>query len=245
MSTAQAATNSEETKTPKAEYQSAVVAKLHDVNAINISEKLLDRLLKAKVPSIINTISKQMSEALNAGEHLKAIELSEKLKEVMTKKTHSDSDIAQLKKKFTFEEVISIFSDEFESLVFEAALDVLKQAHISISAKKGKGSTATGSETPRKATTTEVKEAHITGPDGQEFVVPFPKGQPTIKGLGSLLKALGLAVEETSKGPKTEDTLKMKDGSEVLVTRRNVVDAIKGGAYEGFTVTKDETDKPK
>ncbi|GAB5339297.1 hypothetical protein [Pseudomonas fluorescens] len=245
MSTAQAATNTVEKTTPKTEYQAAIGASLHDVNAINISEKLLDRLLKAKVPSAINTISKQISEALNAGEHLKAIELSESLKEVMTKKTHSEADIAQLKKKYTFEEVISIFSTEYEGLVFEAALDVLKQAHISITAKKPRGSAATTDEQKNSAPASPPKEAHISGPDGKKYVVQFVKGPITITGMTDLLKAVGIDVKETEKGPKTDDTIKLKNGTEVPVSRRNVVDAIKEGVYEGFTVTKDETVKPK
>lgn len=246
MSTAQAATKPEAAKTPKAEYEEAITAQLHEASAKVISEKVLDRLLSAKVPTALSDLNKQIGEASSRQDFDKIIELTKQISDIRSANKHNKTDIAQLRDKYKFEDVISIYSAEFENVAYSLALDVLKQAHISIrnAAPAKRAKAGTGTDEGRRASAA-AKEAHIAGPDGQTFVVPFHKGPPTLKGLGELLKALGFNVEETPKGPKTEETIKPKEGGEMLVTRRNIVDAIKSGLYKGFTVTKDETDEQK
>jgi hypothetical protein len=232
----------------KAEYEDAIKsAGLYHAGATNNGERVLNRLLSATVPSSAAALNKEIAEAAAKNEEDKLEELFKKRKALKDAESANLKSLATIRQSTPFEKILIAYKPEVEALAYELALEVLKGTHVALNnatpAKRAKSGGAPSDENKKPAAA--AKEAHIEGPDGQTFVVPFHKGPPTLKGLGELLKALGFNVEETPKGPKTEETIKPKEGGEMLVTRRNIVDAIKSGLYKGFTVTKDETDEQK
>lgn len=232
----------------KAEYEEAIKSVgLYHAGATNNGERVLNRLLSATVPSTAAALNKEIAEAAAKNEEEKLEELFKKRKAIKDAESANLKSLATIRSSTPFDKILIAYKPEVEALAYELALEVLKGTHIAMnSAAPAKRNTRAGA-TPEegKRAPSVVKEAHISGPDGQSFIVQFVKGPQTLKGMGELLKALGFNVEETAKGPKTEDTIKPKEGDEMLVTRRNIVDAIKTGLYEGFTVVKDETDEQK
>jgi hypothetical protein len=251
---AQATENKAKTESFKTKYEETLTAQNLQVGARNLAEDVLTILLNQRVPAGFGDINSQIAEAAKRGDVDSVLELSQKLKNLKDNETANVKALADLKKKHTFADVLQAFSAEFEELAYKVSHRTITATHAMLTeAGKAKGTRRSsktesddgeGEKTKRNNKRSIYK---ITKADGT--VVDFPivmgaDGNTNYKKAEEGYKALGFEViqdAETKEYSIEPGTIELKDGSNVMVSRTNMIEAIEkqtAAMFDGWKAEK-------
>lgn len=256
---AQTTENKAKSENFKVKYDEVLSAQGLQPGAKDLSEAILDILLAERVPAGFGDINSQIAEAAKKNDVDTILELSLKLKNLKDNETANVKALADLKKKHTFADVLQAFSAEFEELAYKVSHKTITTTHALITnaskpktTRRSKVESDDGESEGEKAKRKNKSSIYkITKADGT--VIDFPivmgaDGNTNYKKAEEAYKALGFEVHqdaETKEYSIEPGTIELKDGSNVMVSRTNMIEAIEkqtAAMFDGWTAKKVQID---
>lgn len=227
----------------KKEYEEAVkTVGLYHSSATNNSERVLNRLLDATIPSASADLYEKLAEASLRKDAKLVDSLVSQLKDVRDAESANLKSLAQLKKANSFQDVLIAFKDEVENLAYELALDVLKTTHVALNnAGQGSQGRKTGGKPAEEKGTREAAQYIVKkGGESITFTKRLGRGGANLKQDEAEFGFLGFKVvlNEENKDALEPSTIELNDGNHVPATRNNIIKAIEeqnAKSLEGYT----------
>lgn len=235
------ATDSVDFKKKYEETNEPSSAGLHNPVAKNLSEKVLSSFYDVLIPKAELNLQNQIKQAAAVGDFDALEALMAQRKEIKTNQS-KDGNIIKEIRKHDFPLVLKAFRAEFDTIIYEIAYNVLTGSHKAI-VEAGKSTRA-----PRGSKTTEdkpepsdrVMTIYEISKDGKSFEFPIRAGRSKLSLDKEAFEFLGFKIEldEDKKETLEPGTVKQKDGTEVVATRKAIAQAIadKLEGFEGFTI---------
>lgn len=200
--------------------------------AVSIAQRVVETLENATVSNSTSTIKEQLQALLAAKDTdiAQVIALSEKLKTNDSDEKAKQKKAAELAKNYTLAEVLTAFKDQYEDLVYKVASDVLERVTVAVNS---------GGKTAKTVTGTTVANA-----EGATTILYSRPGKsaPNLMQDKDSFEFLGFKVVKDAEGEHLEpSTLTQTNGSEIPVTRPNILKAIKEGnvkSLQGFKIVE-------
>ncbi|HIE2280357.1 TPA: hypothetical protein ACXK4S_000683 [Pseudomonas aeruginosa] len=258
---AQATENKGNTESFKAKYDDVLSLQGVQPGAKNLAESILDIMRDQRVPAGFDKVYAELQDALNRKDNKAIAEISNKLTSLQSAEAANAKSLVDLKKKHTFADVLQAFTEEFEELAYKISHKTLTTTHALITeASKAKGTRRSKASSESESYEGEGEKTKrnnkrsiykITKADGT--VVDFPivmgaDGNTNYKKAEEGYKALGFEViqdAETKEYSIEPGTIEMKDGSNVMVSRTNMIEAIEkqtAAMFDGWTAKKVQID---
>lgn len=240
-----------ENKTPstdfKANYEEAMTQQLHNGAAKHLSEKVLSSLSSLTVSPAVADVKSQLVEAANKADFATILALGAKLKDIEDNQSKHTKDIADIRKKFSFADVLNAFKPEFEAVSYELAYTVLTNAHNAITqsatstkGKRGPNKPKDDSGEPKE----KAEMAVYTISKGDKSVeLPLRRGRVTLSIDKEAFDLLGFKIVlEDGKEVLEPGVITLNDGkTNIPAGRSAIVKAIEEQSspmFKGFTATK-------
>lgn len=216
----------------KLEYENSIGLSQHVPQAKTISEMVLDAFQTAKESEEIRQLRAAIRQAQDNLDDDQAYELMGELKRLKDAEAADSAALADLSTQFPISRILSSYKDDpaFQELVYSLALKVLNHTHQAISnPSAGKSKTARAK-----------KEAEIytISKDGQSVSLPLRTPRSKLNVDREALEFLGFAfVGEGDEAELQSETFTDSEGTELPVTRKNIVTALQQGkAFEGYSI---------
>ncbi|RMP66427.1 hypothetical protein [Pseudomonas syringae group genomosp. 3] len=216
----------------KLEYESAIGLSQHVPQAKTISEMVLDAFQTAKESEEIRELRAAIRLAQDEHDDDKAYELMGQLKRLKDAEAADSAALADLGAQFPISRILSSYKDDpaFQELVYSLALKVLNQTHQAIS----------NPYTAKSKTTRAKKEAEVStiSKDGQSVSLPLRTPRSNLNVDREALEFLGFTfVGEGDAAELQETSFVDNQGSELPVTRKNIVTALQQGkAFNAYSI---------
>jgi hypothetical protein len=216
----------------KLEYENSIGLSQHVPQAKTISEMVLDAFQTAKESEEIRQLRAAIRQAQDNLDDDQAYELMGELKRLKDAEAADSAALADLSTQFPISRILSSYKDDpaFQELVYSLALKVLNHTHQAISnPSSGKSKTARAK-----------KEAEIftISKDGQSVTLPLRTPRSKLNVDREALEFLGFVfVGEGDEAELQSETFTDSEGTELPVTRKNIVTALQQGkAFEGYSI---------
>jgi hypothetical protein len=216
----------------KLEYENSIGLSQHVPQAKTISEMVLDAFQTAKESEEIRQLRAAIRQAQDNLDDDQAYELMGELKRLKDAEAADSAALADLSTQFPISRILSSYKDDpaFQELVYSLALKVLNHTHQAISnPSAGKSKTARAK-----------KEAEIytISKDGQSVSLPLRTPRSRLNVDREALEFLGFVfVGEGDEAELQSETFTDSEGTELPVTRKNIVTALQQGkAFEGYSI---------
>ena len=216
----------------KLEYENSIGLSQHVPQAKTISEMVLDAFQTAKESEEIRQLRAAIRQAQDNLDDDQAYELMGELKRLKDAEAADSAALADLSTQFPISRILSSYKDDpaFQELVYSLALKVLNHTHQAISnPSAGKSKTARAK-----------KEAEIytISKDGQSVSLPLRTPRSKLNVDREALEFLGFVfVGEGDEAELQSETFTDSEGTELPVTRKNIVTALQQGkALEGYSI---------
>lgn len=216
----------------KLEYENSIGLSQHVPQAKTISEMVLDAFQTAKESEEIRQLRAAIRQAQDNLDDDQAYELMGELKRLKDAEAADSAALADLSTQFPISRILSSYKDDpaFQELVYSLALKVLNHTHQAISnPSAGKSKTARAK-----------KEAEIytISKDGQSVSLPLRTPRSKLNVDREALEFLGFVfVGEGDEAELQSETFTDSEGTELPVTRKNIVTALQQGkAFEGYSI---------
>ena len=216
----------------KLEYENSIGLSQHVPQAKTISEMVLDAFQTAKESEEIRQFRAAIRQAQDNLDDDQAYELMGELKRLKDAEAADSAALADLSTQFPISRILSSYKDDpaFQELVYSLALKVLNHTHQAISnPSAGKSKTARAK-----------KEAEIytISKDGQSVSLPLRTPRSRLNVDREALEFLGFVfVGEGDEAELQSETFTDSEGTELPVTRKNIVTALQQGkAFEGYSI---------
>ena len=216
----------------KLEYENSIGLSQHAPQAKTISEMVLDAFQTAKESEEIRQLRAAIRQAQDNLDDDQAYELMGELKRLKDAEAPDSAALADLSTQFPISRILSSYKDDpaFQELVYSLALKVLNHTHQAISnPSAGKSKTARAK-----------KEAEIytISKDGQSVSLPLRTPRSKLNVDREALEFLGFVfVGEGDEAELQSETFTDSEGTELPVTRKNIVTALQQGkAFEGYSI---------
>lgn len=216
----------------KLEYENSIGLSQHVPQAKTISEMVLDAFQTAKESEEIRQLRAAIRQAQDNLDDDQAYELMGELKRLKDAEAADSAALADLSTQFPISRILSSYKDDpaFQELVYSLALKVLNHTHQAISnPSAGKSKTARAK-----------KEAEIytISKDGQSVSLPLRTPRSRLNVDREALEFLGFVfVGEGDEAELQSETFTDSEGTELPVTRKNIVTALQQGkGFEGYSI---------
>jgi len=216
----------------KLEYENSIGLSQHVPQAKTISEMVLDAFQTAKESEEIRQLRAAIRQAQDNLDDDQAYELMGELKRLKDAEAADSAALADLSTQFPISRILSSYKDDpaFQELVYSLALKVLNHTHQAIS----------NPSTGKSKTARAKKEAEIytISKDGQSITLPLRTPRSKLNVDREALEFLGFVfVGEGDEAELQSETFTDSEGTELPVTRKNIVTALQQGkAFEGYSI---------
>lgn len=226
--------------TAKAKFETNAQAPHNHTLAVQITQRVVDRLESATVSTAISDIKGQIQELLSAKDTdiAKIIELTEKLKSSDTDQQTKNTKAQALTKQFSLAEVLTAFRPQYEELLYTVANELLDRANV-LATSGGKASS-----TGKKKGVDNI----IQNTKGETITLPSRAGRASgnLSQDRAVWDFLNLQIDtEDGKEVFVQGTLTLLTGGEIPTSRKAIIEALELGntkELQGFTIRKAETD---
>ncbi|GBH10459.1 DNA methylase subunit YeeA [Pseudomonas syringae pv. actinidiae] len=200
--------------------------------AKTISEMVLDAFQTAKESEEIRELRAAIRLAQDEHDDDKAYELMGQLKRLKDAEAADSAALADLGAQFPISRILSSYKDDpaFQELVYSLALKVLNQTHQAIS-----------NPYPAKSKTARAKkeaEVYTISKDGQSVSLPLRTPRSNLNVDREALEFLGFTFVGDGDAAELQETSFVdNEGSELPVTRKNIVTALQQGkAFNAYSI---------
>ncbi len=216
----------------KLEYENSIGLSQHVPQAKTISEMVLDAFQTAKESEEIRQLRAAIRQAQDNLDDDQAYELMGELKRLKDAEAADSAALADLSTQFPISRILSSYKDDpaFQELVYSLALKVLNHTHQAISnPSAGKSKTARAKKE---------SEIYTISKDGQSVSLPLRTPRSRLNVDREALEFLGFVfVGEGDEAELQSETFTDSEGTELPVTRKNIVTALQQGkAFEGYSI---------
>ncbi len=216
----------------KLEYENSIGLSQHAPQAKTISEMVLDAFQTAKESEEIRQLRAAIRQAQDDLDDDQAYELMGELKRLKDAEAADSAALADLSTQFPISRILSSYKDDpaFQELVYSLALKVLNHTHQAISnPSAGKSKTARAKKEA---------EVYTISKDGQSVSLPLRTPRSRLNVDRQALEFLGFTfVGEGDEAELQSETFTDSEGTELPVTRKNIVTALQQGkAFEGYSI---------
>ena len=216
----------------KLEYENSIGLSQHVPQAKTISEMVLDAFQTAKESEEIRQLRAAIRQAQDNLDDDQAYELMGELKRLKDAEAADSAALADLSTQFPISRILSSYKDDpaFQELVYSLALKVLNHTHQAISnPSAGKSKTARAKKEA---------EVYTISKDGQSVSLPLRTPRSKLNVDREALEFLGFVfVGEGDEAELQSETFTDSEGTELPVTRKNIVNALQQGkAFEGYSI---------
>lgn len=216
----------------KLEYENSIGLSQHVPQAKTISEMVLDAFQTAKESEEIRQLRAAIRQAQDNLDDDQAYELMGELKRLKDAEAADSAALADLSTQFPISRILSSYKDDpaFQELVYSLALKVLNHTHQAISnPSAGKSKTARAKKEA---------EVYTISKDGQSVSLPLRTPRSKLNVDREALEFLGFVfVGEGDEAELQSETFTDSEGTELPVTRKNIVTALQQGkAFEGYSI---------
>ncbi|KFE56193.1 hypothetical protein [Pseudomonas syringae] len=216
----------------KLEYENSIGLSQHVPQAKTISEMVLDAFQTAKESEEIRQLRAAIRQAQDDLDDDQAYELMGELKRLKDAEAADSAALADLSTQFPISRILSSYKDDpaFQELVYSLALKVLNHTHQAISnPSTGKSKTARAKKEA---------EVYTISKDGQSVTLPLRTPRSKLNVDREALEFLGFVfVGEGDEAELQSETFTDSEGTELPVTRKNIVTALQQGkAFEGYSI---------
>lgn len=200
--------------------------------ATAIANRVVETFEAATVSNNVSSIKEQLQALLAAKDTdiTQVIALSEKLKNNDADEKAKQKKAAELTKNYTLAEVLTAFKSEYEDLVYKVAGDLLERVTVAVNSSGKASKTVTGTT--------------VANAEGATTILYSRPGKsaPNLMQDKDAFEFLGFKVVKDAEGEHLEpSTLTQTNGSEIPVTRPNILKAIKEGnvkSLQGFKIVE-------
>lgn len=217
----------------------------HAPAAKNLANKVIDTFYEVLTPKAELNLQEQIKAAVEKGDFDALDALVSQRKEIKANSA-KDGNIIKEIRKHDFQQVLKAFRGEFDAIIYEIAYHVLTESNNAIQAaaqstRAPRGSKSTANK-PESADRTQT--VYEISKEGETVTFPIRAGRSKLSMDTDAFKFLGfkIVVDEDKKESLEPGTIKQKDGTEVLATRKAIAQAVKDKleGFEGYAI-KDVT----
>ena len=229
-------TTTEDYKKLYEETTEAPASQLHNAGAKKVAAKVISTFNEVLIPKAELNLLADIKAAIARDDFDAAEALMAQRKEIKNNQA-KDGNIIKEIRKHDFNLVLKAFRNEFDSIIYEIAYNVLTGTHTAIAeaskaTRAPRGTKATESKPESSDRITTVYEI---SKGGKTVEFPIRAGRSKLSPDRDAFEFLGFKVEldEDKKEYLEPGTVKQKDGSEVPATRKAIAQAITD-KLEGF-----------
>lgn len=247
-------TTTEDYKKLYEETTEAPASQLHNAGAKKVAAKVISTFNEVLIPKAELKLLADIKEAIARDDFDAAEALMAQRKDIKNNQA-KDGNIIKEIRKHDFNLVLKAFRNEFDSIIYEIAYNVLTGTHTAIAeaskaTRAPRGSKQTDGDAANASTSTRKKSIFkVTKKDGTVVEFPMilgPKGNVDYKAAEEAYKALGFEVKKEGDEYMVEPgTIELKAGGNVMVNRSNLMEAIEkqtSKQFDGWTVEKIKLD---
>jgi hypothetical protein len=211
-------------------------AGLHNPVAKNLSEKVLASFYDVLVPKAELELQAQIKQAAATGDFDTLEALMAKRKEIKNNQS-KDGNIIKEIRKHDFNLVLKAFRNEFDAIIYEIAYNVLTGSHKAIveASKSSRAPRGSKSTEGKPESSDRIMTVYEISKGGKTVEFPIRAGRSKLSLDKDAFEFLGFKIEldEDKKETLEPGTVKQKDGTEVVATRKAIAQAITD-KLEGF-----------
>jgi hypothetical protein len=228
-----------EVKSKKNIYEDAILTQDYVHQAVNLGEKVLALLSSQKVASEYEDTLNKINEAASQGDVTTVLELSKKLGDIQHNRATHEKSFIDLKKKYTFSDVLQAFNKEFEELAYTVAHETLVESHKAVAeATKAKGTRGPNKPVDsQEGKETRPAAVYKISKDGKSIEFILRAGPAKLDQDKEAFEFLGFKLVDSADGKKKvlePAELVFDNGDKVKAARSSIVKALNDGGIKMF-----------
>lgn len=244
----------------KEKYNEAIKSPLYSAEVKKVAAGVYEMFSAVATDDKRRELMDAIASAANGRDQAVLTAAYEELQALNKAHAHNNKVLNEVRGKYSFEEIVQVYSDDFMKLAYQVSYEVLRHSSelklaASSAEKRGRknvqSESSAGSEgEPVSGEKSKIapKVYEVKGPDLSLEITLSRGKQKWTSAETSLLEALNFKYKlDKGDQPIFEEgqLVKNADGTTVAVSRSSLAKALAGGAYEGFSAKlKDNAEAP-